>query len=164
MDLPEAYGDDNLAQILDANDSVPEWFSGEAVQHAVDYAKHRASARGEDSALEDTETECLITTNWSSFTDDWGHDDGANEVALGILNERVSATTDAMLFNDTDILQTGWLQSGDGRRTQAERYVDKEFGGDDGEMWVPKNAAQYLCIIKLDDELIHGDVQMVEAM
>lgn len=162
---PTAYTDDNLAEIIDANDSVPPWFSGDVVQRAVDHAKQRAQARGEETALDDTEEECLIVTDWNSFTDDWGFDDGtSNQAALGVLNEDISASKDATLFSNVDILQSGWLRSGDGRKTHAERYEPDWDEGSTGEMWIPKGAQEYICIVRLSDELIHGEIQLEDAL
>lgn len=165
--FPQAYDDDNLKQNVDANSSSPDWLSNPKVlERIIEHAKGRADARGEDSALDDSECECLITTNWSSFTEDWGFSGGdANQVAVGIFNEEVSSGKQADLFTDVVVLQTDWLRSGDGRKSQAEAYMDESYdNADEGEMWIPNNAQDYICIIELTDELLHGEVQLSEAM
>jgi len=121
--FPQAFDDDHLAELVDANSSVPDWVDDpEVLQRIIEHAKGRAAGRGEESALDSTEAECLITTDWNSFTDDWGFDDGnANQVALGVFNEEVSSGKQADLFNETVIVQTGWLRTGDGARARVRR-------------------------------------------
>ena len=162
--FPQAYTRDNLEQILESNDSVPDWFlDGDVLDRVLTYARQRADS---ESALDGEGTDCLITTNWSSFTDDWGYDDGnANQVAIGTFNHSVSVGKDAGLFNDTQILQSGWLLTGDGRKSQASPYVDEGYdGADTGEMWIPNGAQSYICIVELKGELLHGEPTADEAM
>lgn len=165
----EAYDVDHLTDLLDANSSAPAWVADEeVVERIVNHARSRADARGEDSAYDHKKTPCIITTNWSSFTDDWGFDDGnANQVALGQFNEDVSAGKNADLFNNTVILQSGWLRSGDDRRTHAEHYqaeADGSYEPSAGEMWVPNGAQDYICIKELTAELLHGEPNLADAM
>jgi len=168
--FPQAYDTDTLEEMVTSNDSSPQWLRGNALERVVEYAERRADARGEESALDSADAECLITTNWSAFTDDWGFDDGsANQVALGVFNEELSAGKGADLFTDVEILQSGWLRTGDGRKKQAAEYVDEEYSESSdynvrGQKWVPNNAQQYICIIELTGELIHGQAQLSEAM
>jgi hypothetical protein len=165
--FPQAFDDDHLAELVDANSSVPDWVDDpEVLQRIIEHAKGRASGRGEESALDSTEAECLITTDWNSFTDDWGFDDGnANQVALGVFNEEVSSGKQADLFNETVIVQTGWLRTGDGRKSQSEAYLDEGYdNADEGEMWIPNGAQDYIAIIELTDELLHGEVTLADAM
>lgn len=165
--FPQAYDDDHLEQLLDANDAAPDWVSdSETVERITEHARGRADGRGEENALSSTETECLIVTNWNSFTDDWGFSDGtSNQAALGIYNEEASSGKNADLFTDVVILQSGWLKSGDGRLSQSEYYEDEEW--DDatpGEMWIPVGAQDYICIIELTTDLIHGEPTIEDMM
>jgi len=163
-----AYTIDNLEQLLNSNDAVPDWFCNrDILQRVVTTATSRAVSRGDESALEETDVECLIVTDWHSWNkNNFGFDDGSvNQVALGVINVRATAGNDAILFNDSVILQTGWLRSGDGRRKQAATYVDDDFDqSEDGELWIPRGAAKYMSIIALSDELLHGDPTIAEAM
>jgi len=164
----EAYDASHLADLLDSNSSAPDWLGDDEAELIVGYAQQRADSRGEASALEAEATDCLITTNWSSFTEEWGFSGGsANQVAIGSLNDEAGSKAD--LFENTDILQTNWLRDGDGRKTQAERYEDDELLSDFdnssvGDMWIPHAAQDYICIIELTGELLHGEPELSEAM
>lgn len=163
----EAYDASHLAELLESNSSAPDWLGDDEAKLIVEYAQQRADSRGESSSFDNDTTECLITTNWSSFTDDWGFSGGsANQVAIGSLNETAGEGAD--LFENTDVLQTNWLCDGDGRKTQAERYEDREtiedYNGSVGDMWVAHGAQDYLCIITLTGELLHGEPELSEAM
>jgi len=162
--FPQAFDDDHFAELVDANDSTPVWLNDpEVLERIIEYAKSRAASRGEESALDADEGDCLITTDWNSFTDDWGFDDGnANQVAIGTFNADVSSGKQADLFNDTAILQTGWLRTGDGRKSQSEMY--QYDGANEGEMWIPEGAQSYICIVELTNELLHGEVTLADAM
>jgi hypothetical protein len=163
--FPQAFDDDHLAELVDANSSVPDWVDDpEVLQRIIEHAKGRAAGRGEESALDSTEAECLITTDWNSFTDDWGYSDGdANQVALGVYKEGVGDNAD--LFKDTTIVQSDWLRTGDGRKTQSEPYEDEEFEqSDEGELWIPHKAQDYVAIIELSGELLHGSPNAADAM
>lgn len=165
-DYPEAYTLDNLEQIIDSNDHCPS-LARDEIERLVELARQRADARGTDSALEDEQTECLIATDWTGFASgEFGYDNGdVNQFAMGVLEERVSAGRDATLFSDTVIVQNGWLQTGDGRRSQVKAYEDEDYErSDTGEMWIPKSAQEYIAIIALDPELIHGEPDASEAM
>jgi len=169
--FPQAYDDEHFAELVTANDSVPEWINGDVIDRIIDYAERRAQARGEDSALDGGDSDCVIITNWSSFTDDWGFSDGnANQVAFGVFNEELSAGKGADLFTDVEILQSAWLRSGDGRKKQAAKYTDEEYAEQasdfdvSGQKWIPNGAQQYICIIEITSEMIHGEAQLSEAM
>jgi len=164
----EAYDADHLADLLDSNSSAPDWLGKDEAELIVEYAQQRADSRGESSSLDNDGSECLITTNWSSFTDDWGFSGGsANQVAIGSFNDGAGSKAD--LFENTDILQTNWLRDGDGRKKQAERYEDDELlsnfdNSSVGDMWIPHKAQDYICIITLTGELLHGQPELSEAM
>lgn len=165
--FPKAFDNDNFEQILESNDSTPNWLlEGDVLNRIIEYARQRAEARGQDSALENGDADCLIVTNWSSFTDDWGYtEEGANQVSIGTFNHSVSSGKDAGLFNETQIIQRDWLETGDGRKTQAEYYIDESYdGANEGEMWIPNNAQDYICIVELSGELLHGEPSAAEAM
>jgi hypothetical protein len=163
---PAAYAPDALQDCINSNTSCPDVSEGE-LQRILDLAERRAQARGEDSALEDTETDCLVATDWAGFAEDrFGYDasDVLNHFAIGVLNMRASVGKDATLFTDTYVIQQSWLADGDGRRTQVEQYTDDHERNDDGDMWVPKGAQDYVAIIKLPADLVQGEPQLVEAM
>lgn len=165
--FPQAYGSEHLEELLDTNDSTPDWLMNpETLERVLEHAQARADGRGEDSALDSTKAECIITTNWGAFTDDWGYDDEkANQVALGVFDADVSSGKGADLFTDTVILQSGWLRTGDGRKSQSEAYLDEGYdAANEGDMWIPDGAQDYICIIELTDELLHGEPQLTDAM
>jgi len=152
-DFPEAYTVENLQEIINANDACPSLATGE-VQRLVDLAKQRASTRDE---LEEDQFECLIGTEWSSFaSDEFGFDNGdVNQFAFGVFEADVSAGKGADLFNETVVVQRGWLTSGDGRRAQIEPYMDDDYdNADEGEMWIPNGAQEYMLITALSEELL----------
>jgi len=98
----EAYDADHAEEVITSNGSVPDWLDGAAVERIIEYARGRADARGEQSALDQSETECVIATNWHTFTDDWGYSGGAaNQIAVGVFNAEVSSGKQADLFTDT---------------------------------------------------------------
>jgi hypothetical protein len=163
---PAAYSPDALQDCINANTSCPDVGEDE-LERILDLAERRAQARGEDSALEDTETDCLVATDWASFAEDrFGYDasDFLNHFAIGVLDMRASVGKDATLFTDTYVIQQSWLHDGDGRRTQVEQYTDDYEGNDGGDMWVPKGAQDYVAIIKLPDDLVHDEPALAEAM
>lgn len=163
---PEAYTKDNLQQVLDANDSSPDP-PLEQVERITDVAMTRAQSRDEDSALDDTEVECVIATTWHSYqTDEFGyHDDTVNRYALGTYSQEASLGKQADLFTDTVVLQQEWLSTGDGRMSRTERYVDDDYDdADDGELWIPEAAQEYIAIIALSDELLYGSPTVGDAM
>lgn len=163
----QIYDSGQLRDILDSNNSVPRWVSDEAVvERIVQYAQQRADSRGEESAYDTDVTRCLITTNWFNFTEDWGDDGGdRNQVAIGQFDHDRSVGSNADLFTNTEIIQRGWLQTGDGRRRQAAYYEDTDFeGASVGDMWIPSTVQEYLCITELTGELLHGEPTIVDAM
>lgn len=161
---PTAYTVDNLDDILESNTNVPQ-ISADERDRLLSLARRRAASRGEQNALEDNQTDCIITTDWTTFAqNEFGYDAGGdlNEFALGIFER---ATGNATLFTDTYVVQGGWLSTGDGRKSQLDQYVDDEYAqSDDGEMWVPKGAQDYVAIIRLSDELLHDAPTAAEAM
>jgi hypothetical protein len=159
-DFPEAYTADNFRQLLNANDDCPSLSDGE-LQRLLDLAQQRASARGEP--LDDDQVDCLIATEWTGFTaDEFGFDNGeANQFAMGVFEGDVSSGKGADLFNDTVVVQNGWLTTGDGRRSQIEEYVDDEYdGADTGELWIPNGAQDYIAIIAISNELLSGNAEL----
>lgn len=165
-DYPEAYDDEHLLELINANSSCPDVAMDE-VQRIIDLAERRAQLRGEKSAFDGDETDFVIATDWTGFaSDEFGYDNGeVNQFALGVLNERASAGKAATLFNDTVVVQNGWLQTGDGRRAKVQTYEDTEFDkADEGEMWIPHSAQEYIAIIGISTELIHGEPSAADAM
>lgn len=165
-DYPEAYDKEHLLELINANSSCPDVAMDE-VRRIIDLAERRAQLRGEKSGLDDDKTDFVIATDWSGFaSDEFGYDNGdVNQFALGVLNERASAGKRATLFNDTVVIQNGWLQTGDGRRASVQTYEDDDFDkADEGEMWIPISAQEYIAIIAISNELIHGDPSAADAM
>lgn len=133
----------------------------------VDIAQRRAQTRNEDGALDSERQECLIATDWVSFAaDEFGYDSGQlNEFAMGLYDTERSDGSDADLFTDTIVIQHGWLLSGDGRKTEFERYNDEDFEQSDvGEFWVAHSAQPYMEIAALDPTLVHDQPGVEEAM
>lgn len=167
-DYPEAYTADNLRQILDANDSVPS-LNDEQFERLVELAERRASGRGEsavNTGLEQHEHECLIATNWDSFAgNEFGYDGEVNQFAFGVYDHDISAGKGACLFTDTVVVQNGYLTTGDGRKTQFERYMDEDYdNANAGEMWIPRGAQDYIGIVVLDPELLFGEADIADMM
>lgn len=165
-DYPEAYDTDHLQELINANSSCPDVALDE-VKRIVDLAERRAQLRGEDSSLDVSDTDCLIATDWTGFASgEFGYDNGeVNQFAMGVLNEEASSGKDATLFNETVVLQNGWLQTGDGRRSKVEEYEDEDFEkANPGDMWIPKGAQQYIAIIAISSELVHGVPDAADAM
>jgi len=166
-DYPEAFTVDNLYQILDSNSVVADEFGHDNAERLVALARQRADSRGEQSALDSTETECIIGTDWTGFAgDEFGYDGGKmNKWAFGVCKEDISRGKDATLFTNVHVVQQDWLETGDDRKTKLEQYEDEDYeNSEPGEMWIPDAAAQYIAIIALSDELIHGDATVADAM
>lgn len=164
---PEAYTMDNLQNILGANDAISEKFGSESLDRLMTIAQQRADARGEQNALESDQVECLIGTDWKGFAgDEFGYDSGKlNKWAFGVLEADVSQGKNATLFSNVQVVQQDWLETGDGRLSQLETYTDDDYdGANDGEMWIPDGAAEYICIVALSSELVHGEPDAAEAM
>jgi len=158
MNYLEAFDVDHLHDIIDSNDSAPD-FDNVAVERLVDIAQQRASARGEVNALSETQTDCLILTTWRDFDD--GSLDGC---AMGVLEEEIREGKGATLFTDTVAVNRKWVENGDGRVTQLTPYNDDDFEkADEGDCWIPNGAQEYMCIVELSDELIHGEVTLADA-
>jgi hypothetical protein len=166
-DYLTAYDDEQLEDILDSNDSAPS-IDSEQFERIMELARMRARGRGDsmDDGLERDEYECLICTDWDSFAgNEFGYDGDVNQFALGIYDHDVSASKGASLFTDVSVIQHGWLSTGDGRKTQFERYEDDDYEqAEPGEMWIPNGAQDYICIVVLDPELLYEDPGAAEAM
>lgn len=166
-DYPEAYTSDNLRQILDANDSIPS-LNEEQFDRLLELARQRAQSRGTavETGLEDHEHDVLIATDWDSFAgNEFGYDGDVNQFAFGTYNHNVSSTKNASLFTDTVVVQNGYLSTGDGRKSKLESYMDDDYEhADEGDMWIPKSAQEYIGIVVLDAELLYDDPSAAEAM
>lgn len=165
-DYPEAYTFDNLRQIINANDSCPA-VADDELKRLVDLAKQRASKRGEESALDAGQVDCIIATDWTGFASgEFGYDNGnVNQFAMGILEEEISADKRATLFNESVVVQRGWMETGDSRRSQVDQYEDEDYdNAEPGEFWIPKSAQEYICIVALGPELLHGEIELADAM
>lgn len=163
---PQAYTIESLVEIIEANDSV-ETPDNSEIERLLELADMRANARGETNALDDTQTDCLIGTDWTSFAqNEFGYSGGKlNTWAFGVYEAEISSGKGADLFSDTQVVQQGWLESGDGRMASLEAYLDDEYeNADEGEMWIPSGAQQYICIVELADELLHDEAVVADAM
>jgi hypothetical protein len=167
MVLQTAYTADQFRDICTSHADCPT-LTAEQSQRILNLARQMANDRGDYNALEDDETDCLIATGWKNYCEDnFGYSTGdtLNQIALGVYNAGVSARKDAHLFTRTHVLQMDWVQTGDGRKSSVDMYVDDEFdGADPGTLWLPKSITDYFCIIKLDDELLHGSPSAGDAM
>jgi hypothetical protein len=163
---PQAYTVESLVEIIEANDSVETPTNAE-IERLLDLADTRAASRGETNALDESQTDCLIGTDWTSFAqDEFGYSGGkCNVWAFGVYESEISSGKGADLFSDTHVVQQGWLESGDGRMASLEAYMDDEYdNASEGELWIPSGAQQYICIIELGDELLHDDAAVADAM
>lgn len=162
----EAYTIDNLMELLEANSGAPDAFGRDNAERIVTLAQQRADARGEQSQLDSDHVECLIGTDWAGFAgDEFGYHAGKlNKWALGVLDVGRSMGRDATLFKDAVVVQQGWLETGDARYTQIEEYESDFEGASRGELWIPRKAQDYIAIIALSPELIHGDASAADAM
>lgn len=161
-----AYTVDNLQSLCNSNGVAPDITEVHA-ERLVEIAQRRADSRGEDSALDAQESEVLIATTWNGYaSDNFGYDNNSlNKFAFGELNVDVSAGKRATLFNNTVVVQQGWLQSGDSRRTQVEHYEDDDYDGSDvGDLWIPHSACDYIALFELSSELIHGKTSLADAI
>lgn len=159
-DFPTAYTAAEFRKMVNANDDCPPLADGE-MQRLLDLAQQRVSARPD--GLDNDQVDCLIATEWTGFTaDEFGFDNGdPNQFAMGVFEGDVSSGKGADLFNDTVVVQNGWLMTGDDRRSQIEAYMDDDYdNAEAGEMWIPNGAQQYIAIIALSDELVSNDPEL----
>jgi hypothetical protein len=142
QDYPKAFDEDHLHELLKSNDSCATPARDE-VERLDTLVEQRQDARTEPAR------DCLIATDWSGFAaDNFGFDNGEmNEFAMGTYER---ATDNADLFNDTVVVQNGWLTTGDGRRSQVQQYNDDDFDGADvGQLWLPRSAQDYIAVIEV---------------
>jgi hypothetical protein len=161
--FPDAFNDDMLEDILDANDSAPS-LSDEERQRIIDVTETISGAMG---ALDSDNDWCLIGTTWQSFCENtFGTDDNVvNRFAIGVHEADISSGKGATLFSNTRIVQHKWLKGGDNRRSQYKTFIDDGYDdANEGDLWIPKSAQEYICIVELKDELIHGKPTLSEAM
>jgi len=151
--FPTGYTVDNLNDMIASNDSCPTLPSAQ-VERLIDLAEQ---VFGGNQFESDGQVH-IVATDWGNFASDTfgtDTDDLLNQFALGVYDKDVSMGRDALLFTDTVIVQTNWLRSGDGRRTQIERFQPDFEGADVGDMWVPKSVTDYIAIISIADELVY---------
>lgn len=160
---PDAFNVEMLGDIFDANDAAPSVDEDE-MERLIDVARE---VSGASNTLEAENEWCLIGTEWQSFCENtFGDDDGlVNRFAIGIHEADISSGKGATLFSKTRIAQQRWLKGGDGRRQKYCRYVDSDYeDANAGDMWIPKNAQEYMLIVELKPELLHGQASIAEAM
>lgn len=166
---PTVSSKDELLKTINGSDKCPDIAPDEA-DRLIDMAERRAQLRGEESAVEKgvgTDPDCIISTDWTGFASgEFDYDNGhVNQFAMGVLKEEVSAEKNATLFHDTVVVQNGWLQTGDGRRSKVEEYHDEDFDkASPGSFWIPHGAQDYIAIIAISGEAIHGEPDLADAM
>lgn len=166
-DYPEAFTTDQLTDIIDANEHAPDTVASDHIERLLDIARARADARGEDSALDSEQVEALICAEWQDpIGGGFGYSGGKKNIwAFGILEAAVSRTKGATLFTSTQVAQQDWLDSGDGRKTQLDTYLDSEYdNASPGDLWIPDGALDYMAVVVLSPELLHGDAGAADAM
>jgi len=160
---PDAFNLDMLEDIFEANDAAPSIDEAE-MERLIEVAQE---VSGADSTLDADNEWCLIGTEWQSFCKNtFGDDDGlVNRFAIGVHEADISSGKGATLFSKTRIIQHQWLKGGDGRRQKYCRYVDDDYeDANAGDMWVPRGAQEYMLIVELKPELLHGQATIAEAM
>lgn len=168
-DYPVVYTRGQLDEIIEAHGAVDS-LKARPLKRLVDLARMRADSRA-DGVLDDEQTDCVIGTNWTQFgADEFGKNEGfVNQWAFGILDTAASVGRDATLFTDTQIVQQDYLSSGDGRKTKLRTYTDDDYdGAADGELWIPDKClpqrGNYIAVVEIDNELVHGNATLEEAM
>lgn len=165
MDTIEAFSADHLREVLNSNKRCPD-FPRDRVDRVVELAQQRASTRG-DSALDDDAQDAIVTTDWTNFASgEFGTNDTVvNTTAIGTFKPGPSRRSHASLFTNTMVVQEPWLRTGDGRRTKVTEYVSDDFeDATPGEFWLPDSAREYVAIVRLSDELVHGQPTVADAM
>lgn len=161
-----AHDIDELLELINDSGSCPT-IAREEAERIRELALQRATVRGEDSCLDGDVEECLITTDWEGFASgEFGYDNGeVNQFAMGEHNARVSKNAGASLFENTVVIQNSWLLTGVSRGSKTKDYNDAEFdGADEGEFWIPKSAQDYILIVILAPEFVHGSPDFADAM
>jgi hypothetical protein len=160
-----AYTVDNLHQLLESNQYAPA-VSDDIVDRIVEVTQARVSA---DGAYDDVGELDLVFGTWDNFCrDTWGSsstDYGTepNRFLVCRINEDVSQNRDAWLCEDADVIQQGWLTTGDGRKSKLKHVdvSDTEFVDESRVCWCPK---EYLGRIALSNELLTPDGTAADAM
>jgi hypothetical protein len=177
-----AYDEDHLMEVLNSNSNCRD-FNTEEVSRIAEFGKQRTMGRI-NGPMDDEPNDHVLTTDWHGFAkSEFGVDEvdeetssarqtdstvgrkTVNDVVLAHPNEAMSDGKDAVLFEDAVILQSGWLSTGDGRRTQAEKYVSDDY--DDatpGSLWIPRSALEYFVVVKLGDEMVRPQAKLSDAM
>lgn len=166
MNYPVAHSKEELLELINNSDKCPDLAEDE-VGRIIDLAERRAQLRQEDSAFDAEDHDCIITTDWTGFASgEFDYDNGhVNQFAMGVYQPKASAEKQADLFKSTVIVQNGWMQTGDGRRNKVKEYEDEDFEkSGPGDFWVPKGAQDYILIVALAPELVHGQPSVADAM
>jgi hypothetical protein len=160
-----AYTVDNLQQLLDANEYAPP-ITDDVVDRLVAVAQARVSA---ESAYDNVGPIDLVFGTWDNFCrETWGSsstDYGTepNRFMLCTINEDVSENRDAWLCEEADVIQQGWLTTGDGRKSKLKHVdvSDTEFVDDTRTCWCPK---EYLGRVSMSNELLTPEGTAADAM
>lgn len=160
---PKAFDAEHVHSLIDSNEFGPDC-TVDMAKRLCTLASQRADVRN-DTAF-DGGTPCLIATTWVGFCEDnFGYDDGSvNHYAIGVHKPDVSMTKGADLFVDVHVVQQGWLETGDGRRTELQIYTDEFDGTNDGEMWLPDGRQEYVAVIELSEDIVYDGANASDAM
>lgn len=151
-------------ELLNSNSNCRD-FNVAEVARIAELGKQRTIDRI-DGPMDDESNDYVLTTDWHNFAkSEFGVDETVNDVVLAYPNHSLSDSKDAVLFEEAVIVQSGWLDSGDGRRVQIEKYVSEDY--DDatpGSLWIPRSALDYFVVIELSDEMVRPQAQLSDAM
>lgn len=162
-----AYTPENLEEIVNANEFGPG-IDINMAGRLIDLARRRTQARSTDT-MNQGEKDFLVFTDWDNFCRDTfgssgsGSDNVPNRFALGVPNWEVSADKDAYLIKEAVAVQQGWLETGDGRRSEIEEVdqTDTSFHDETGEFWAPKD---YTALVGFGDDLVYEEPKLADAM
>jgi len=171
VNVPEtvasAYTTDHLVQLVEANEYGPT-ITEPMADRLIDLATRRTQARGTD-ATHVGERDFLVMTTWDEFCrntfggDDVKEHNVPNRFALCVPDFEVSSGREAWLCKEAVAVHQGWLESGDGRRTEMTTIdqSDTQFHDDPGEFWCPKECTG---MVGFGDELVYEEPAVADAM
>lgn len=165
--IESAYTTDNFIQLIEANEYGPVITETQA-ERIIDLAARRTQTRKE-TAFDGEPKDFLVTTTWDNFC--WETLGGSsldggetpNRFALGVPNFDVASGRDAWLIEDAVVVQQGWLETNDGRKSEIKEVdqTDTSYHDEHGEFWAPKD---FTALIGLSEELLGLDADAAEAM
>lgn len=166
-DVESAYTVDNLVGLVEANEYGPK-MTTEMAERIIDLAARRTQTRGE-STVDRGRKDFLVMTTWDNFCrDTFGSDEVndnnvPNRYALVVPHWKASSGRNAWLCKEAVAVQQGWLESGDGRRSQLEQIdqTHTSYHDERGEFWAPK---EHTAVLGFGDELVYEDPKLADAM